>query len=435
MKKGLLSIVLLVAILTGFLVPAATPVAFAAFHGATIQKSVVGPDGVNAFARVGDTVTATIRVTNADTFGDAITVQTITDTVNHTSGNVTSGNLLPGGTPVVLSNLGNFVEVTHTYVVATNDSGTITDLAESTGTDSGLILPWNISFPGQLQIVAPAITIEKQVSVDGGTTWLDADTPPGPSIAVPGTVKYRVIVTNTGNVPLTNVAVTDNTTLVFSGVATSLAVGASSTSNITSTAALVGLHSDTATVNALFGTIPVTASDAANYTGLAAPTVFPTRTLGFWQNHTAFTTSIFAQFFPAGMKIGVAPHKGTITNIQQTGKSQLFGAFFASIPMTTSKDKRSDLDKARIQMLQQLVAAKLNAAAFGASASTLTLISNADAAYAGTNVALILDLTGQLDIYNNSGDNLPLPSGLPDQGRATPQTSRDIADLAFWDTP
>jgi hypothetical protein len=60
-----------------------------------------------------------------------------------------------------------------------------------------------------------------------------------------------------------------------------------------------------------------------------------TRTLGFWQTHTAFTSSVFAQFFPNGMNIGVAPHKGVITNVQESGKSQLFGAFYASISKTS----------------------------------------------------------------------------------------------------
>jgi hypothetical protein len=86
-------------------------------------------------------------------------------------------------------------------------------------------------------------------------------------------------------------------------------------------------------------------------------------------------------------------------------------------------------------MLQQLIAAKLNAAAFGASSSITTLISNADTAFSGVDAALILNLAGQLDAYNNSGDNIPLPAALGNQGSATPKTSQDYADLAFWNKP
>ena len=51
---------------------------------------------------------------------------------------------------------------------------------------------------------APSIDIEKS------TNGEDADTPTGPSITVSGTVNWTYLVTNTGNVPLTNVTVTDN---------------------------------------------------------------------------------------------------------------------------------------------------------------------------------------------------------------------------------
>jgi len=111
---------------------------------------------------------------------------------------------------------------------------------------------------------APAIDIEKLVSVDGGATWVDADVAPGPTATFPGTVKFKVIVTNTGNVPLTDVVVTD-TDFTFTGVVTSLAVGAADESDILSVASVVGQHSDNATVNALYNTTPVTDSDLAYY--------------------------------------------------------------------------------------------------------------------------------------------------------------------------
>ena len=63
---------------------------------------------------------------------------------------------------------------------------------------------------GGYQIPDPSIDIEKYVSVDDGNTWQDADTPPGPEVlAGSETVWFRFIVTNDGDVSLTNVTLSD----------------------------------------------------------------------------------------------------------------------------------------------------------------------------------------------------------------------------------
>jgi hypothetical protein len=152
----------------------------------------------------------------------------------------------------------------------------------------------------------------------------------------------------------------------------------------------------------------------------------PTRTIGFWQTHTTFTSSKFTTVLGSNMPIGVAPHKGSITTV-----NQLFGGFYASIPKTTTGAKRTELDKARIQMLQQLIAAKLNCATFGCPASVVTLIAQADAAYAGSSASAINSLTGQLDAYNNSGDTIIAANA----GKATPKDSQSLANFTFWDLP
>src|SRR6185503_14563635 len=105
---------------------------------------------------------------------------------------------------------------------------------------------------------------------------------------------------------------------------------------------------------------------------------------------TAYTTMVAGIYFAGGMPIGFVPHKGVITNTQGLSASQLFGAFYSSIPKMTGGSQRSSLDKARMQLLQQLVAAKLNCAAFGCSAGTMAMIAAADAAYAGSSVSAIL---------------------------------------------
>jgi hypothetical protein len=152
----------------------------------------------------------------------------------------------------------------------------------------------------------------------------------------------------------------------------------------------------------------------------------PTRTIGFWQTHTTYTTLIFTTNLLSVMPIGVAPHKGSIVT-----KEQLFGAFYSDIAKKTTKQQRSALDKARMQLLQQLVAAKLNCAAFGCASDVQTMITNADTAYATGTAAQILASASLLDAYNNSGDTIIIGNA----GSATPKTSQDLANKVFWDLP
>jgi hypothetical protein len=58
-------------------------------------------------------------------------------------------------------------------------------------------------------IPEPQINIIKETS-DDNATWYDANNPPGPYILVGDTVYWRYIVQNTGNVPMTDITVTDD---------------------------------------------------------------------------------------------------------------------------------------------------------------------------------------------------------------------------------
>ena len=169
-----------------------------------------------------------------------------------------------------------------------------------------------------------------------------------------------------------------------------------------------------------------------------------TRTIGFWQTHTNFTKSIFDNQLLSSLPVGTnnpiclinadcaSSHKGTLKTY-----GQIFGGFYAPIAKMTTSTKRTPVDQARIQMLQQLLAAKLNCAAFGCSQVTKDLITASDAAYAAVpgSKNSIITLAGQLDAFNNSGDAYAIPAGLPATGKATPKASQAIADLAFWNTP
>ncbi len=166
------------------------------------------------------------------------------------------------------------------------------------------------------------------------------------------------------------------------------------------------------------GTIAVGETKTCTITNNDIP--HATRTQGFWQTHTNYTTSIFASSsWTIGSKVIDTP-------------GELFAGFYASVSKTTSGAKRSQLDQARMQMLQQWLAAKLNCKAFGCSAGTQTLLNNAAAAWSTTNRNLILSYASQLDAYNNSNDALPI-SG---QGKATPKVSQTLAtfQIAYFNT-
>ncbi len=122
----------------------------------------------------------------------------------------------------------------------------------------------------------PAIDIEKYVSVDGGVTYFDADTPPGPQAAIGGSVFFRFEVTNIGNVPLSNVTISDNVyALPNCSPPNPLQPGQSHTCWLGPVAAQSGQHTNRATATGLYTNITVSDADDANYT---APTPTPTQT-------------------------------------------------------------------------------------------------------------------------------------------------------------
>lgn len=145
-----------------------------------------------------------------------------------------------------------------------------------------------------------------------------------------------------------------------------------------------------------------------------------TRTLGFWQTHYAYTTSKFSASDP-------------IWTICSPGRkvdslASLFGGFYASIPKKSTGVKRSDLDQARMQLMQQLLAAILNHIAFGSGSTAM--LDSAKAAYCGSDKAAILAAASTLDTFNNSGDAQPTSQNT---GSADPKKSQATGTVALWD--
>ena len=80
----------------------------------------------------------------------------------------------------------------------------------------------------------PALEIIKEVSVDGGFTWIRTNTVPGPKLESPNQPKFKFTVTNTGSVTLSDIEITDDK-LGYIGTIASLAPGASGSLEFTDT--------------------------------------------------------------------------------------------------------------------------------------------------------------------------------------------------------
>ena len=142
--------------------------------------------------------------------------------------------------------------------------------------------------------LTPAIDIEKLVKVDGATAFVDADTATGPNTFEGTPVQFKFTVTNTGNVTLSDITVSDsdfdlsgltgdaNGSLAGYQIAT-LAPSGSVDILYTQSAATVGQHTDTGTASTTFNGSTVSDMDDANYFGFDAGVCGLTP--GFWSQH------------------------------------------------------------------------------------------------------------------------------------------------------
>jgi hypothetical protein len=187
----------------------------------------------------------------------------------------------------------------------------------------------------------------------------------------------------------------------------------------------------TFTIDVTSGTV----SEDNDFGNMMPPRV--TRTQGFWATHTEITCDdVFYGIL--GREIDIGAKSGCYINITSCG--ELMGAFWSGISRKTDGSKRSLIDQARMILVQQLVAAILNHAAFGTPVpidpvTGEDLVTAGNMAYAGTNRTEMLRVAGLLDGFNNSGDDQPLPDPWNPPGPATPQESRSLADREFWDDP
>jgi uncharacterized repeat protein (TIGR01451 family) len=110
----------------------------------------------------------------------------------------------------------------------------------------------------------PSVDIEKSTNGD------DADAPTGPFVPIGSPVTWTYRVTNTGNVPLSGITVTDNQGVTVTCPQTTLLPGADMTCTAPDGAGVTGQYENEGTVTATGAGTEVTDTDLSHYFGVAA---------------------------------------------------------------------------------------------------------------------------------------------------------------------
>lgn len=219
-----------------------------------IQKHYIWTTGDGS--AVGDVVTYTYTVTNTGN----VTLDSVT-VVDDVLGSITllSTSLAPGASTSGTATL--------TLTQPLLDQGWVENTATATGISTAGGSATDTASQTVLFTQITQIALIKYVSVDDGATWLDADTPPGPTATEYQTVLFRYDITNTGNVTLTNVTLVDSKLGSLTLSKTTLA-SLESVTAYSSTTAADGQQTNVATATGIppVGAVAQT-TNAANYYG------------------------------------------------------------------------------------------------------------------------------------------------------------------------
>lgn len=247
----------------------------------TITKT---PD--RAVAGANDTINYSILVTN--TGNVTLTGVTLTDPLlaneAYSSGDTDLDNKLDvdeawtytgsySVTQAVVDNQG--VDITGAFDGDGDVDNTATvDTNETAPASASAVVPLRALEP-------PAIDVEKYVSVDGGTTWVDADDPTGPVLLSGTNPLFKFVVTGDEGLTLVDVELSDSDfDLNGNAQGTSVAIGTLAPGDdpyeliFTGATFQPGQHANTATVTAstVLGT-PLQDQDAAHYFGFSPITI------------------------------------------------------------------------------------------------------------------------------------------------------------------
>ena len=280
---------------------------------ATADSNQTGPDTDDASVPVAPrpslniTKDASVPGGTADAAGEQISyVITVANTGNTTLDGVTvtdpyadAGSIVRGA-DVVGDNDG-LLEVGETWGYTAKHTVTQAELDSNGGGDGQLentaTADSNQTGPDTDDASVPvqqraSIDIEKYVSIDGGATWNDADDPMGPVATSSASIAFKFVVTNIGNVTLTNATVTDSV-FDLNGAAAgtaralgTLAVGATTEFQINAPWT-AGQHVNDATATGTYSGGTTSDHDLAYYYGLID--TVGTRTPGFWLSPNGLT--------------------------------------------------------------------------------------------------------------------------------------------------
>jgi hypothetical protein len=256
----------------------------------------------------------------------------------------------------------------------------------------------NVATAGGTPPVGPAVTATDPAHYVGRTAAIDveklvngqdADASPGPSLLVGSAVLWSYVVTNTGEVALANVGVTDNRGVALTCPKTELAAGESMTCTASGTA-VAGQYSNLATASGTpAGGATATDQDPANYFGQVVGNQGCTP--GYWKNHTS-------SWPPTGYSTSQKV-KDVFTEAWR------YPSGWATLLEALGFGGGSGVNGAAEILLRAAVAALLNAAhpdvAYPRIASQV--LSDVNAALASFDRDTMLALAAQLDADNNRG--------------------------------
>ncbi len=120
---------------------------------------------------------------------------------------------------------------------------------------------------------------QTSIDIEKATNGQDADEAPGPSLLTGSTVTWTYVVTNTGNVPLSNISVTDDQGVTVSIPKTTLQPGESMTGTAAGTA-VAGQYKNIGVVTGSDGVQTVSDQDPSHYFGSQASIVIEKATNG-----------------------------------------------------------------------------------------------------------------------------------------------------------
>jgi hypothetical protein len=169
-----------------------------------------------------------------------------------------------------------------------------------------------------------------------------------------------------------------------------------------------------------------------------------TRTQGFWATHSQlanlawFGGSGYGHTFPGvvntpgiGDTLICGKNIATVLpEVDPAGLAKLMGGFWSDISKTSSGVKRTAIEQSRMQLLQQLLAAELNASAFGSVPSGGSgMFAKWETALCGPDAKAIQTAQQQAASFNTRGDSSTFTPGTS----ADSKYARSIANIKFWD--